>query len=344
MIDHVAVNVSDLDAAGRSRTGAGPARVRGRAGLRGRVTRVRRGTGSRASASSAGIPSAARPRRASRRDRHATVDAFHAAALAAGARTTGPGSPTRTTTSTTTAPSCLIRTATTSKPSVRSRSRCRSFGRAFRRGRRCIRRGRPKRAARKAGTRRCARTCTTSGDELVLFDPLAPPPEIHGVADARPVVVLLTCHWHQRSSQELVERLGATVYSSRRRSTTSAPPPQAYSHGDTLPGGVEALDGGYSDEATLWIPACGGLVIGDVFLGGEQGFRVQPDSWLAEGLTHEGLRERLRPLLELPIELLLPTHGEPVVGGRQGRSRARTCDVDSRRALGDADRGAARAP
>ena len=55
------------------------------------------------------------------------------------------------------------------------------------------------------------------------------------------------------------------------------------------------------------------LVIGDVFLGGEQVFRVQPDSWLADGLTHEGLRERLRPLLELPIELLLPTHGEPVV-------------------------------
>ena len=90
-------------------------------------------------------------------------------------------------------------------------------------------------------------------------------------------------------------------------------PPQPYRHGDALPGGVQALVGGYSDEATLWIPACGGLVIGDVFLGGEQGFRVQPDSWLAEGLTHEGLRERLRPLLELPIELLLPTHGEPVV-------------------------------
>ena len=60
------------------------------------------------------------------------------------------------------------------------------------------------------------------------------------------------------------------------------------------------------------------VVIGDVFLGGEQGFRVQPDSWLAEGLTREGLRERLRPLLQLPIELLLPTHGEPVVEGAKG--------------------------
>ena len=51
---------------------------------------------------------------------------------------------------------------------------------------------------------------------------------------------------------------------------------------------------------------------GDVFLAGERGFRVQPDSWLAEELTHEALRERLRPLAELPVELLLPTHGDPV--------------------------------
>ena len=157
-----------------------------------------------------------------------------------------------------------------------------------------------------------------SGDELVLFDPLAPPPEIYGLADARPVVVLLTCHWHQRSSQDLVDRLGATVYTPEAKIDDVRATAQPYRHGDTLPGGVEALVGGYSDEATLWIPACGGLVIGDVFLGGEQGFRVQPDSWLAEGLTHEGLRERLRPLLELPIELLLPTHGEPVVEDAKG--------------------------
>jgi glyoxylase-like metal-dependent hydrolase (beta-lactamase superfamily II) len=157
-----------------------------------------------------------------------------------------------------------------------------------------------------------------AGNALILFDPLDAPPEIYGLADARPVIVLLTCHWHQRSSEELAERLGAAVFSPQAKIDDVRAPAQPYRHGDTLPGGVEALVGGYPDEATLWIPACGGLVIGDVFLGGEQGFRVQPDSWLADGLTHEGLRERLRPLLELPVELLLPTHGEPVVEDARG--------------------------
>jgi len=157
-----------------------------------------------------------------------------------------------------------------------------------------------------------------AGDELVLFDPLAPPPEIFGLADARPVAVILTCHWHQRSSEALVKRLAATVYTPEAKVDDVRAAAQPYRHGDKLPGGVQAFVGGYPDEATLWIPACGGLVIGDVFLGGGQGFRVQPDSWLADGLTHDGLRERLRPLLDLQIELLLPTHGDPVVEDAKG--------------------------
>jgi glyoxylase-like metal-dependent hydrolase (beta-lactamase superfamily II) len=151
-----------------------------------------------------------------------------------------------------------------------------------------------------------------AGDVLVLFDPMAPPPGIYGLADARPVIVLLTCHWHQRSSEEFAERLGATVYAPAAKIDDVRATAQPYRHGDTLPGGVEA-QAGDPEEATLWIPACGALVFGDVLLGGEEGLRVQPDSWLAEGLTHEGLRERLQPLLQLPIELLLPTHGDPVV-------------------------------
>jgi hypothetical protein len=115
-----------------------------------------------------------------------------------------------------------------------------------------------------------------SGDELVLFDPLAPPPEIYGLADARPVVVLLTCHWHQRSSQDLVDRIGATVHAPEAKIDDVSATAQAYRHGDTLPGGVEALVGGYSDEATLWIPSCGGLVTGDVFLGGERDSTSSP--------------------------------------------------------------------
>ena len=48
----------------------------------------------------------------------ATVDAFHAAALAAGGTTTAGRACARSTTPTTTAPSCSTRTATTSRPSA----------------------------------------------------------------------------------------------------------------------------------------------------------------------------------------------------------------------------------
>ena len=86
-----------------------------------------------------------------------------------------------------------------------------------------------------------------------------------------------------------------------------------YELGEDLPGDVEPQVGGYPDEATLWLREHAALVVGDVFLAGERGFRVQPDSWLAEGLTHDDLRERLRPLVELPVEILLPTHGHPIL-------------------------------
>jgi glyoxylase-like metal-dependent hydrolase (beta-lactamase superfamily II) len=151
-----------------------------------------------------------------------------------------------------------------------------------------------------------------AGDSLVVFDPLVEPEQVARLADGRPVVVVLTCHWHKRSSPELVEALDAIVHAPATATRDIGITITSYGVGDELPGDVEARPGGYSDECTLWIPSHRALVTGDVFLGGERGFRVQPDSWLAEGLTQESLRERLRPLLDLPVELLLPAHGEPL--------------------------------
>lgn len=151
-----------------------------------------------------------------------------------------------------------------------------------------------------------------AGDALVLFDPLVDPADAGELAAGRPVVVTLTCPWHRRSSADLVARLGAVVHSPAEGADEVGLPVVPYHLGDDLPGDVEPQPGGYPNEATLWIRRHGALVIGDVFLGGERGFRVQPDSWLAEGLTPPLLRERLRQLTELPVELLLPTHGDPI--------------------------------
>jgi hypothetical protein len=153
-----------------------------------------------------------------------------------------------------------------------------------------------------------------AGDSLVLLDPLVEPGRVEVLAGSRPVVVVLTCGWHARSATELVEALDATVHApAAGLGELAIPRALGYEPGEDLPGDVEPQVGGSPGEATLWIRGHAALVAGDVFLGGERGFRVQPDSWLAEGLTPEGLREQLRPLLELPVELLLPTHGDPVV-------------------------------
>lgn len=161
-----------------------------------------------------------------------------------------------------------------------------------------------------------------AGDSLVLFDPLADPEQVARLAGGRPVAIVLTCHWHSRSSERLVQALGAVVHAPATDARDLGLTIASYAAGDQLPGDVEPQPGGYSDEFVLWIPAHRALVTGDVFLGGERGFRVQPDSWLAEDLTHETLRERLRPLLELPVELLLPTHGDPVAEDAAGALRA----------------------
>jgi glyoxylase-like metal-dependent hydrolase (beta-lactamase superfamily II) len=163
-----------------------------------------------------------------------------------------------------------------------------------------------------------------SGGCLVLFDPQSPPSLIEGLIEAQDVAVLLTVHWHQRSALECVERFGASVHTpAASLERTEVPNAKPYSLGDELPGGVVAKDAYYPEETIFWVPAHRALVAGDVLLGvGETGLRIQPDSWLPNGVTPEGLRDALGPLLDLPVELVLPTHGDPVAGDAHGALRA----------------------
>lgn len=56
-------------------------------------------------------------------------------------------------------------------------------------------------------------------------------------------------------------------------------------------------------------------MFGDSFPGGPI-----PDDWLPDGKTRADYRAWLEPFLELPVELVLPTHGDP--GGRDLLKRA----------------------
>lgn len=61
--------------------------------------------------------------------------------------------------------------------------------------------------------------------------------------------------------------------------------------------------------------------MGDVLLGAgakphatDEPLRLCPERWLGKA-THEDLRSSLAPLLDLPVERVLVSHGEPVLGG-----------------------------
>ena len=156
-------------------------------------------------------------------------------------------------------------------------------------------------------------------DALVLIDPLVPADraglqrELDGLVrgHSRPVHLLTTLKWHRRSRDELVERYGASTSRAKK----------------TLPEGVETVVIEGAGETMVWLPGPRALIPGDRLLGDDAGgLRLCPDSWLRylpSGMRQAELREALRRLLDLPVELVLVAHGEPVLaGGREAIARA----------------------
>ena len=139
-------------------------------------------------------------------------------------------------------------------------------------------------------------------EAVVLFDPLVPPEDEARFWRAldrdvervgKPVRILLTVRWHARSAETIAARYGGEI------------------SGD-LPRGVEGYEAVHFEETIFWIAEHGALVFGDVVLGADGGVRLCPESWL-EHAGHAELKEALRPLLDLPGERLLVSHGDPVL-------------------------------
>ena len=159
-------------------------------------------------------------------------------------------------------------------------------------------------------------------DAVVLIDPLVPPEDEEHFWAALdrdveragvPVHILLTVFWHGRTSQAIADRYGAEIWAHEKAlqvERREVEPTKTFAFGEPLPGGVEPRDAVRYDESIMWIPAHRALVFGDVVLGSP--LRLCPESWLGQS-THADLKDALRPLLERPVELVLPSHGEPVV-------------------------------
>lgn len=162
---------------------------------------------------------------------------------------------------------------------------------------------------------------------VCLIDPLVPPEEPARFLAALDrdvgraggdVHVLLTVFWHARSARELAARYGARLWAPSRAKAAverrAGAVTDAFRPGDPLPAGIQALASGRSNEVVYWLPEHRALVTGDVILGDdEQGVRLCPESWLPAGTGHAELRRALRPLLELDVERVLVSHGEPVL-------------------------------
>jgi hypothetical protein len=173
------------------------------------------------------------------------------------------------------------------------------------------------------------------GDRLVLVDPQTVPGEILALAADRAPAIVLTAPWHERDTRSLVERLGAPVYS---------PPPDSaedlvrkfnvtheeagggspdldwllrgdagtwhpYTAGDRLPFGIRAFLGRDENDLVLWIEHLRAVISGDTLVDFGRGFQI--NDWLRAAKSRDEVVDRLRPLLDLPVELVLSAHGAP---------------------------------
>jgi hypothetical protein len=148
-----------------------------------------------------------------------------------------------------------------------------------------------------------------AADATVLIDPLLPPDRESFLRDLdqhvrrrdRRAVVLTTIGFHRRSRAELAKRYGATTSRAKRN----------------LPTGIESFPIRGAGETIFWLAEHRALVPGDRIIGAPGGrLRLCPESWLRylpSAMTLAELADALRPLLELPIERVLVSHGDPAL-------------------------------
>jgi len=173
------------------------------------------------------------------------------------------------------------------------------------------------------------------GDDFVLFDPLSVPDELRERATA----VVLTAPYHERDARRLgvpvhtppadtwqdwVEKFGVDPDQVRGMESDDlawlrAGQGEGHFHGPgPWPFGIDAYAGREDNDLVLWLPSHNAIVTGDSLSGLDGGLGIQLGG--RTHVTRDEVAERLRPLLDLPVELVLPAHGEPA--GRDELERA----------------------
>ena len=149
---------------------------------------------------------------------------------------------------------------------------------------------------------------------LVMVDPLVPQDDEDRFWEAldqdvervgKPVHVLLTVHWHERSVAAVLDRYKATLWRPEEKGE--------------LPAGVhaEVVKGSDWVEALFFLEPHRALIAGDLLIGRDGGGIELPVRWFPKGeqdWAEQELKPELRKRLgELPVELVVVSHGEPVL-------------------------------
>jgi hypothetical protein len=166
--------------------------------------------------------------------------------------------------------------------------------------------------------------------ERVVLDPMLPAAgldwfEGHG----RPEHVLLTCRHHDRDAWAFQSAFGCAVHvaANGAHELEGRGSFETYASGDDLPGGIRAEEVGAlsPDESALYVPSHRALAVADgaVRWPGRDGLSFVPDEFMDDPeRTKDGLREAYRRLLDLDFDVLLLSHGAPVVDRAKDELRA----------------------
>ena len=147
-----------------------------------------------------------------------------------------------------------------------------------------------------------------------LIDPLAPKPSEREVWERiealRPELAIVLKPDHLRDVELLARWYELDVHGPYLFWSDDVPrhPIEPLNPGDELPGGIRALfDGRGKMETPLYLPEQRALVFADALTAPEGELRVWHTPWHEQRVV-----PALRELLELPFEIVLVSHGEPV--------------------------------
>jgi hypothetical protein len=164
------------------------------------------------------------------------------------------------------------------------------------------------------------------GDDVILFDPRSVPAELR----ERATVVVLSAPYHERDARRLglpvytppadtwqdwVEKFGVDPDEVRGMESDDlawlrAGDGEGHFRGPgEWPFGITAYAGREDNDLVFWLPSINAIVTGDSLSDFGDGLDIHLGG--RKHVKRDDLAERLRPLLDLPIDFVLPAHGEP---------------------------------